>query len=33
MHENILTGFLNDETKAFLIVEPLDLAAGHKPVS
>jgi hypothetical protein len=30
MHEHILAGFLNDETEALLVVEPLDLAAaGH----
>jgi hypothetical protein len=29
MHEHILTGLLDDETEALLVVEPFDLAAGH----
>jgi hypothetical protein len=30
MHEDILTGLLDDETETLLVVEPLDLAAaGH----
>jgi hypothetical protein len=30
MHKDILTGFLDDKAEALLVVEPLDLAAGHK---
>jgi hypothetical protein len=34
VHENVLPGFLNDEAESLLVVEPLDLAAGHiLPVS
>jgi len=29
MHENVLTGTLGDEAEPFLVIEPLDFAAGH----
>src|SRR5437016_5378107 len=29
MHEYILAGFLGDEAKPFLVVEPLDFTTGH----
>ena len=29
MNKHILAGFLGDEAKPFLIVEPLDFATGH----
>jgi hypothetical protein len=30
MHEDILSRLFDDETEALLVVEPFDLAAGHK---